>query len=97
MTGPSAVVDGNRPAQLGNAPPRRAGPCRKCYRARGGYGSRRWGTRSPARFARHLEGLHCRTPRGETRWPVSSAQDLLAHAATEVTQAMIMEALAHGG
>ena len=33
-----------------------------------------------ANIARHLEGLHCRTPRGETRWSVSSVQNLLAQA-----------------
>jgi hypothetical protein len=29
-----------------------------------------------ANIARHLEGLHCRTPRGENRWSVSSVQNL---------------------
>ena len=33
-----------------------------------------------ANIARHLEHLHCRTPRGETRWSISSAQNLLAQA-----------------
>ena len=33
-----------------------------------------------ANIARHLEELHCRTPRGETRWSVSSVQNLLAQA-----------------
>jgi hypothetical protein len=33
-----------------------------------------------ANIARHLEHLHCRTPCGETRWSISSAQNLLAQA-----------------
>ena len=36
-----------------------------------------------ANIARHLEGLHCRTPRGETRWSVSSVQNLLAQAVAQ--------------
>ncbi|NUB05129.1 recombinase family protein [Azospirillum sp. Vi22] len=34
-------------------------------------------------IARHLEELHCRTPRGETRWSVSSVQNLLAQAVAQ--------------
>lgn len=34
-------------------------------------------------IARHLEGLHCRTPRGETRWAVSSVQNLLNQAVAQ--------------
>jgi DNA invertase Pin-like site-specific DNA recombinase len=33
-----------------------------------------------ANIARHLEHLHCRTPGGETRWSISSVQNLLARA-----------------
>ena len=33
-----------------------------------------------ANIARHLEHLHCCTPRGETRWSISSVQNLLARA-----------------
>ena len=36
-----------------------------------------------ANIARHLEGLHCRTPRGETRWSVSSVQNLLGQAVAQ--------------
>jgi hypothetical protein len=32
---------------------------------------------------RHLEHLHCRTPRGETRWSISSVQNLLAQAVAQ--------------
>ncbi|MBK4722035.1 hypothetical protein JJL56_24585 [Azospirillum sp. YIM DDC1] len=34
-------------------------------------------------IARHLEELHCRTPRGETRWSVSSVQNLLGQAVAQ--------------
>lgn len=34
-------------------------------------------------IARHLEGLHCRTPRGESRWSVSSVQNLLGQAVAQ--------------
>ncbi|MCW2240627.1 recombinase family protein [Azospirillum canadense] len=34
-------------------------------------------------IARHLEGIHCRTPRGETRWSVSSVQNLLGQAVAQ--------------
>jgi hypothetical protein len=33
-----------------------------------------------ANIARHFEHLHCRTPRGETRWSISSVRNLLAQA-----------------
>jgi hypothetical protein len=36
-----------------------------------------------ANIARHLEGLHLRTPRGESRWSVSSVQNLLAQAVAQ--------------
>jgi hypothetical protein len=36
-----------------------------------------------ANIARHLEHLHCRTPRGETRWSISSVQNLLAQAVAQ--------------
>ncbi|QQP92665.1 hypothetical protein IGS68_29760 (plasmid) [Skermanella sp. TT6] len=36
-----------------------------------------------ANIARHLEHLHCRTPRGETRWSTSSVQNLLAQAVAQ--------------
>ena len=36
-----------------------------------------------ANIARHLEALHCRTPRGGTRWSVSSVQNLLAQAVSQ--------------
>ncbi len=36
-----------------------------------------------ANIARHLEGLHCRTPRGESRWSISSVQNLLAQAVAQ--------------
>ncbi|WP_207461006.1 hypothetical protein [Azospirillum sp. SYSU D00513] len=35
------------------------------------------------KVARHFEGLHCRTPRGETRWSVSSVQNLLGQAVAQ--------------
>jgi DNA invertase Pin-like site-specific DNA recombinase len=34
-------------------------------------------------IAEHLEELHCRTPRGETHWSISSIQNLLAQAVTQ--------------
>ena len=34
-------------------------------------------------IARHLEELHCRTPRGEMRWSVSSVQNLLGQAVAQ--------------
>jgi DNA invertase Pin-like site-specific DNA recombinase len=36
-----------------------------------------------ANIARHLEGLHLRTPRGESRWSVSSVQNLLGQAVAQ--------------
>ena len=36
-----------------------------------------------ANIARHLEALHCRSPRGGTRWAVSSVQNLLAQAVSQ--------------
>lgn len=36
-----------------------------------------------ANIARHLEGLHCRTPRGGTRWSISSVQNLLGQAVAQ--------------
>ncbi|MCW2239113.1 recombinase family protein [Azospirillum canadense] len=36
-----------------------------------------------ANIARHLEGIHCRTPRGEARWSVSSVQNLLGQAVAQ--------------
>ena len=35
------------------------------------------------RIARHLEGLHCRTPRGGSRWAVSSVRHLLGQAVSQ--------------
>lgn len=34
-------------------------------------------------IARHLERLHCRTPRGGTRWSISSVQNLMAQAVAQ--------------
>lgn len=36
-----------------------------------------------AAIASHLESLHCRTPRGGTRWAISSVQNLLARAVAQ--------------
>ena len=36
-----------------------------------------------AAIAAHLEGLHCRTPRGGTSWAISSVQNLLAQAVSQ--------------
>lgn len=36
-----------------------------------------------ANIARHLEGLHCQTPRGGTRWSISSVQNLLSQAVAQ--------------
>jgi hypothetical protein len=40
-------------------------------------------TRTLANIARHLECLHCRSPRGETRWSISSVQNLLSQAVAQ--------------
>jgi len=49
-----------------------------------------------ANIARHLEHLHCRTPRGETRWSVSSVQNLLAQAVAQVDPARITTCVVQG-
>ncbi|WP_454020063.1 hypothetical protein [Azospirillum sp. Marseille-Q6669] len=41
------------------------------------------GTPTLANIARHLEELHCRTPRGETRGSISSVQNLLSQAVAQ--------------